>query len=337
MSVMGADPELVRPLHSWWRQAGCTILMMILWLTALKIVFELFGDTRNPSADAVIPLIGLAVMTWPVAKFFMDKWDYMWPATMLGLLGPICFGFAVAFSTEDLRALPPDQAMAVVAGAASIGMLVYCVRFTLAGLVSPIVTFAIVSVFLLIKGMSREALYSVEGFSPRGLLAGLIDHPLAALGAGIVAFIAVVVARWLELNGRAFGVESARPLHLIGGGIVALVAGRFALMLPAPLDKLALVALFLVVIVWALRIERIAVMLTCHVALVAPIMLTIFGGRVPSEQILCVAAAVVGTGMVIWGRGRRYSVALGWTRQPRHIRRNWPERVIWPYNPEIHK
>lgn len=337
MSVMGADPQLVRPLHSWWRQAGLTLFVMVLWLAALKMVFNLFGDTRNPSADAVVPLVGLAIMTWPCAKFLMERYDYMWPTTMLGLLGPICFGFAVAFSTPELRALPPDRAMAVVAGVASIGMLAFLFRFTLAGLVSPVTTFAIVSVFLNIRGMSREALQSVEGFSPRGLLAGLIDHPLAAAGAGAVALCAVVIARWLEHHGNAFGVESARPLHLIGGGIVTLVAGRFAVMLPEPWAILMIAALFVISIVWALRVERIAVMLTCHVALVAPTLVILHDGRPAPDSIACLAAVMVGVGLVIWGRGRRHSVALGWTHQPRHIRRNWPDRVIWPYDPEIHK
>ncbi|MBY8976007.1 hypothetical protein KHP62_09335 [Rhodobacteraceae bacterium NNCM2] len=314
-----------------------TLLLMTLWLVAINLVFRYFGDTRNPSAEAVVPMVGLAVITWPCAKFLVEKLDYLWPATMLGLLGPICFGFAVSFSTPELRALPPDRAMAVVAGVASIGMVAFLFRFTLAGLVSPATTFAIVSVFLNIRGMSEEALYRVEGFSPRGLLAGLIDEPLAAAGAGFVALGAVVLARWLEKNGNAFGVESARPLHLIGGGIVALVAGRFAHALPEPWDLLALLGLYLLAIVWALRIERIAVMMTCHVALVAPIVLSLYDFRPPPHQIAALAAVIVGLGLVLWGRGRKFSVALGWTQQPRHIRRNWPDRVIWPYNPEIHK
>ncbi|MEM7177466.1 MAG: hypothetical protein AAGD47_06495 [Pseudomonadota bacterium] len=333
MSVMGSDPALVRPMHSWWKQAGLTLGFMVFWLTAINLIFVTFGDSRNPSAAAVPPLVGLSIMAWPCAKIMVEKYDFLWPATMLGLLGPICFGFAVAFSTPELRALPPDRSIAVVAGVAAIGMLAYLFRFTLAGLVSPVTTFAIVSVFLSIRGLSPDAFYQVEGLSPRGLLAALIDSPWAAAGAGGMALFAIVLARWLERNANAFGVESARPLHLIGGGVLALVAGRFAHTLPEPFDMLGLIGLFALAIVWALRIERIAVMMTCHIALVPPILLAIFHARPPPEQVIALAAVIVGLGLVIWGRYRKISVKVGWTRQPRHIRRNWPERVIWPYRP----
>ena len=82
----------------------------------------------------------------------------------------------------------------------------------------------------------------VEGFSARGVLAAMLSSPWAVAAFASLSAGAVAGGRWLDLNGDDFGLAAARPLHLIGIGILALVVGRWLALLPAPIDIAALAA-----------------------------------------------------------------------------------------------
>jgi hypothetical protein len=200
-----------------------------------------------------------------------------------------------------------------------------------------VVTFTIVALFLGLYGADPERLREVEGFSPRGILAAMMRSPVWVAGFGLLSAAAVATARRLDLKGDDFGLASARPLHVIGAGVLALVVGRGLALLPQPLDLILLTAEAAVVVLWALRINRIGVMFTAHLAMTRPLVLAITGpleitlGRGDWAWILI---AICLTGFAAWPTLHEQSLRHNWTLGPGgripQPRANWWWRY-WPY------
>jgi hypothetical protein len=157
-------------------------------------------------------------------------------------------------------------------------------------------------------------------------------------GFGLLSAVAVVSARRLDLKGDDFGLASARPLHLIGAGVLALVISRWLALLPLPLSLIALTAEWIAVSVWALRINRIGVMFTAHLAMTRTIGLSIagpLGFTLDRGDWMLVLLAIVVVGMAAWPTMHEQSLRRGWTLGPGgripQPRDNWYWRY-WPYS-----
>lgn len=304
------------------------------WLAYVGAVFWSVGIGTGRTVAPIPFLVVAGIITWIMAEWLVRRRGMVWPGSMLGLLGPVSFALAFSLSTPGLRALPGLEYIMVVYGGTTVGMIIYAWRFRLAGLISPIVTFSVISLFLFFKGSKPENWATIEGFSPRGFLAAFIDSPLNMAFFGSLAALGMVKARRLDLEGDWFGLQAARPLHIICAAIVALVLGRIAEALPAGLDALALVVLFVAGFLWAMRIDRLPVLVAIWLAMARPLVVSVAelaGWSLDWRGLGWAITAVVAFGMVLWGRTRQsFFVPIGWTMQPRHIRSNWPERVIWP-------
>ncbi|MEL6210623.1 MAG: hypothetical protein AAFR44_10675, partial [Pseudomonadota bacterium] len=132
----------------------------------------------------------------------------------------------------------------------------------------------------------------------------------------------------------SFGLQAARPLHVISTAIVALIVGRLAEMLPNGIDIAVLLFLFVAGFLYAMRIDRLPVLVAIWLAMARPLVDSwtgLMGIQLTVFELAWAITAVVGFGMVVWGHTRqRYFVPSGWVMQPRHIQRNWPKRQIWP-------
>ncbi|MEM9783249.1 MAG: hypothetical protein AAF899_12330 [Pseudomonadota bacterium] len=315
-------------------EVGWVNLIFFGWLayTALTFLITGWGVGRTP---APIPYMLVAgVTTWILAEWLVKRRGMVWPGSMLGLLGPVSFAIALSLSTEAFRQMPGLHYICLIYSATTIGMMVYAYRFRLAGLISPIVTFSVISLFLFFKGHDPQNWGQIEGFSPRGFLAAFIDQPLNIAFFGGLAALGMIKARQLDLFGDWFSAQAARPLHVICSAIVALIVGRWAEALPPMLDLIALLALFAAGLLWAMRIDRLPVLVAIWLAMARPLVVVIAQTLdVPLTiwELGYGITAVTAFGMVLWGMTRqRFFVPTGWTMQPRHIQRNWPERVIWP-------
>jgi hypothetical protein len=159
-----------------------------------------------------------------------------------------------------------------------------------------------------------------------------------AIGFGLGGFGALLLARRLDLKGDDFGLAAARPLHLIGAGITALVLGRAAAMLPAPGDMLVLALLWIVAVVWTMRINRFAVMVACHFAMAKPMVMSIatpLGLTLDLRDWTILLTALLLFDLVIWPSLHKLSQRIGWTlgpggRIPPTDRKGFIWRY-WPY------
>ena len=317
------------------RDAAVALLCLVVWIAAMLVLAPLGGTDPVRNGLAGLGMIGLFAFAWGVAEWLVHARGMLAPGTMLGLLGPICLGYALAFLNRFLGVLPQGQWITLICAGAAAGMTLFMFRLRLAVLASPIVTFSVVALFFAVQGTSPDRLREIEGLSPRGILAALIDEPLnmAVIGAAAVALL--VFARWLDLHAQEFGMRSAKPLHIVGAGVTALVAGRLAGALPWPFDLATLAVLLAAAMAWGLRVDRLAVVATAFFALAGPLIVALAPADAEMGALDWIAAhmAVLGAGFFFWPLLRKRTVAAGYTKQPRHIKWNWPDRVIWPYRP----
>ncbi|MEM6487560.1 MAG: hypothetical protein AAF677_04695 [Pseudomonadota bacterium] len=304
------------------------------WVGYAALTFLLTGWGVGRTTGPIPFMIVAGIVTWFLAEWLCRRRGMIWPGSMLGLLGPVSFAIAVSLSTPEFRALPGLEYITLIYGGTTLGMFVYAYRFRLAGLISPMVTFSVITLFLFFKGSKAENWATIEGFSPRGFLAAFIDNPVNMAFFGTLAVLGVIKARQLDLFGDWFSLQAARPLHIISIAIVALIAGRMAEALPPGVDFLVLLGLFGASFLWAMRIDRLPVLVAAWLAMARPLVITYAEFTRMTLywwELGWLITAVVAIGMALWGYTRqRYFVPSGWTMQPRHILRNWPERQIWP-------
>ena len=326
-----------RPLQNRRRQGLQAIGIVAAWVIIVLVIFWATGGGSDQGGAAVPWLLGVGVLSWALAEHVAGRRGLVWPGSALGIVGPLSVGLGLSVFTPDMRAAPPEEQMAVLSGTAALLMSLFLFRFRLPGLVSPVVTFTIVALFLGLYGVDPERLRQVEGFSPRGILAAMMRSPAWVAGFGVLSAAAVISARRLDLKGDDFGLASARPLHLIGGGVLALVVGRGLALLPQPLDLICLSAEWIVITVWSLRINRIGVMITAHLAMTRPIVLAVTGPlglTLDREGWAWILTAIVAAGMAIWPVLHEQSLRHNWTLGPGgripQPRKNWWWRY-WPY------
>lgn len=314
MTAPRVDPA-GRPIGRRLAQALWSLGIVALWVALAVAIFRLTrGAPPERPAEA---MAAVALAFWLATEAIGGRHGPVWPASALGITGAISAGFAASMAGPALRSAPPAEAMAVVSGTAALVMGLWLFRFRLPGLVSPVVTFAIVAVFLAVIGTDREGLAQVEGFSARGILAALIATPAAAASAGALGLAAAVLARRLDLKGDEFGLASARPLHLIGCGVAALVAGRALAALPGPADAAALMALALAGTAWALRINRFAVMVAVQLALARPLVTALSPDTTLDPQGWAVLlTAVLAIDLAAWPLLHHVWLSRGWTLGP---------------------
>lgn len=308
------------------------------WLVLMVLIFWLAGDGPGKTHTVIPWLFGVGAVSWVLAENIAGKHGLIWPGSALGVVGPMSVGLAVSVLTPEMRASPPAQQIAVLSGTSAALMTLFIWRFRLPGLISPVVTFTVVALFLGLYGIDGEKLRQVEGFSPRGILAAMMNSAPIVAVFGSLSAGAVVLARWNDYNGDDFGLACSRPLHVIGGGIFALILGRWMGMLPWPLSLAVLSASWVAAIIWALRINRIAVMFAMHLALVRPLGLAImypFGWSLAREEWAWTVTALIFAEMFAWLWWHEWSLRRGWTLGPgRRIpqpRDNWWWRY-WPYS-----
>lgn len=260
-----------RPLEGRVRQGFQAVGIVLLWIFVCGFVFWVTGGGPTGRGSATGPaMIALGVLCWAGAEVVAGRRGLVWPGSALGIVGALSVGLGVSALTPELRASPVTVQLTVISGVAAVLMGIFLFRYRLPGLVSPTVTFTIVALFLGLYGTDPAKIAEVEGFSPRGVLAAMLDIPLVVLGVAALGLAAVAAGRRLDLHGDDFGLAAARPLHLIGAGVFCLIAGRWIAALPQPLDWLAFAALWVAAGLWALRINRVAVMVTAHLAMTKP-------------------------------------------------------------------
>ncbi|MEM6973902.1 MAG: hypothetical protein AAF577_13965 [Pseudomonadota bacterium] len=331
---LAATTPVYEPKRNKKLEVGWVNIIFFGWIgyTALTFLITGWGVGRTP---APIPyMVAIGIVTWFLAEWLVRRRGMVWPGSMLGLLGPVSFAIAISLSTEAFRQLPGLKYICLIYSATTLGMMVYAYRFRLAGLISPIVTFSVISLFLFFKGHNPANWAQIEGFSPRGFLAAFIDNPLNIAFFGGLAALGMIKARQLDLFGDWFSAQAARPLHVICSAIVALIVGRWAEALPPVFDLVSLLILFFVGLLWAMRIDRVPVLVAIWLAMARPLVVVtaeILGISLSIWELGYAITAVTSFSLVLWGLTRQpVFVTCGWTMQPRHIQKNWPERVIWP-------
>ncbi len=336
MRVARVDPA-GRPLEGRRRQALQALGIVAGWIALVVAIMRATGGAAGGPAS--VPwLLATGVAAWAAAEHVAGRRGLVWPGSALGIVGPLSVGLALSIVSPEMRAAPPAFQMAVISGTAALGMCLFLFRFRLPGLVSPVVTFTIVALFLGLYGADPAHLREVEGFSPRGILAAMMSSPLAAASFLALSAAAVAGARWLDLNGDDFGLAAARPLHIAGMGVLALVVGRWLGMLPGPADAALLLAGWAAATVWALRINRIAVMYAALYASAKPLMLALgplLGFAFARSDWGWLAPLILFGGMAIWPWMHERSLRRGWTLGPGgripQPRPNWWWRY-WPYS-----
>jgi len=327
-----------RPLERPGFEAAVSLGIMLAWFPAMVAILRgarALGIDDGPAPSLAMLL--LAVLCWLGAgRAAFGRRHLVWPASAFGIAGPMALGYALSIATPELRAGPFQTRIAVISMVSGLAMLPFLFRFRLPGLVSPIITFALVGLFLGLYGTDMQRLREVEGFSARGILAALIAEPIYGAVFGLLAVAALIGARHLDLKSDNFGLAAARPLHLVGAGVVALVAGRLAALLPPPWDIAALAALWLLAIVWTMRVNRLAVMFAAHLALAKPLILTVtapFGIAFTLEEWSAVIGAIILVDLGLWPALHLLSRRIGWTLGPGG--RMPPDRpgVFWRYWP----
>jgi hypothetical protein len=327
-----------RPLEGRRRQGAQALGIVIGWIVLIAAIFWATQEGSGRSAAPVPWLLALGLLAWLAAERVAGKHGLVWPGSALAIVGPLSVGMGLSLVTPEMRAADPTLRFAVISGTAAGLMFLFLFRYRLPGLVSPVVTFSIVALFLGLYGADPAHLREVEGFSPRGILAAMMSSPLAATSFATLSAAAVAGARWLDLNGDDFGLAAARPLHIAGMGVLALVIGRWLGMLPGPLDIGLLGLGWVAVTVWALRINRIAVMYAAVYATAKPMMLALgaeFDFTFHRADWQWLAPLILFGGMAIWPWLHEQSLRRGWTLGPGgripQPRPNWWWR-FWPYS-----
>ncbi|MEM6905456.1 MAG: hypothetical protein AAF568_06140, partial [Pseudomonadota bacterium] len=285
-----------------------------------------------------LSLIGLSCLCWAFCEVVVGRWRLIWPGSALGIIGPLSLGFALALSTPELRMGPFLPRLAIIAAVAGVAMIPFLFRFKLPGLVSPIMTFSLVGLFLTLYGADMDRLREIEGFSPRGIVAALMDEPHFVALFGVFGVVATVMARRLDMQGGNFGLAAARPLHLVGGGVAALVLGRLLAYLPQPLDLVGLTLAWTAAWLWTLRVNRIAVLFAMHYAMAKPVIQAIaelWGAEFTLWQWSYMLGAILVLSLAVWPIAHKASRDAGWTLGPGGIippesREGWLWR-FWPY------
>ncbi len=341
-----------RPLEGRGRQALMSLSILVSWVCMMLIVFwATRGD--GPGQQAWF-FWGIAAFAWLAAEAFGGRRALVWPASALVIAGSLSLGFGMGLSNSVNNGPDAIQAMMVISGTASVNMIAYLFRFRLPGLVSPIITFAIIALFLSIYGVDREGLSQVEGLSPRGILAALINNPWWMALFGLLGLVSVTLARWLDLKGDDFGVASARPLHLVGAGVVALIAGRILGWLPVPFPLIMILGVWMAGYAWSIRINRFAVLIAIHFAITKPLiaaylatarpMIASLDELLPANDLMTVrldmsdwALILLGifiADLVLWFRMHKFALDRGWILGPGgripQPRKGWLWRY-WPY------
>lgn len=316
------DP-MGRPIEGKRRQAITSLSIVVSWICC---TFLIFWATRGagPAFSAQF-FAGMACVAWLCAEAFGTRRQLVWPTSALAIAGSLSLGFSVGLATSHLREPDIVAGIAIITGVSALSMSTYLFRFRLPGLVSPIITFSIISLFLTSYGLESEGLSRVEGLSPRGILAALISSPIWMTLFGAFGLTALVLARWLDLKGDDFGLACARPLHLVGAGISALIAGRLLGQLPLPWDLLGLTALWIGGMFWATRINRFAVMVAIHLAIARPFILgfsALFGTnsltmwRPDFAEWSMLLTGIIVIDLVLWPFLHQISLSRGWTLGP---------------------
>ncbi len=120
--------------------------------------------------------------------------------------------------------------------------------------------------------------------------------------------------------------------------MLALVIDRGLALLPQPVDLLLLAIEWVVITIWALRINRIGVMFTARLAMTRPIVIAIIGPMglsLDRTDWLWTLPGIIAFGMAAWPWMHEQSLRRGWTLGPgRRIPQphdNWDWRY-WPYS-----
>jgi len=340
---LGHDPIDIhpsgRPVKGVGTEAAFSFAMVLIWVVLMAAVFALMAG--NPAGAGLWPtftLVGFFCLCWAFAEVVVGRWRLIWPGSALGLLGPLSLGFAVALSTPELRAAQPLHHIALVSIVAGVGMIPFLFRFKLPGLVSPIITFSLVGLFLELYGADMNRLKQMEGFSPRGIIAALLNEPIFMALFGVLSAAAAVYARRLDMKGGNFGLAAARPLHLIGGGVAVLIAGRVLGWLPNPLNIGTLSLLWIAAHLWGLRVNRVGVQIAMHFAMVKPLVHAIIdpmGLTMTIQDWSWLLTGLLIFDLALWPIGHKWSRSLNWTlgpggKRPPLDRPGWKWRY-WPY------
>ena len=326
-----------RPLEGRRRQGLQALGIVLGWIGLVSLISWATGGGQG--GDASMPwMLGLGLACWLAAEEVAGRRGLVWPGSALGIVGALSVGLAMAISTPELRDGPFAARFAVISGSSALIMAGFLFRFRLPGLVSPVVTFTIVALFLGLYGTDPAHLREVEGFSPRGILAAMMSSPLAAATFAALSAAAVAGARWLDLKGDDFGLAAARPLHIAGMGVLALVIGRWMGMLPGPADAVLIFLGWLAATVWALRINRIAVLYAAVYATAKPMMLALgplMGFTFQRADWQWLAPLILFGIMAIWPWLHEQSLRRGFTLGPGgripQPRNTWWWR-FWPYS-----
>lgn len=324
-----------RPVEGRGRQAVIAMAVIAGWLALVVLVMWSHRGLDPLQPARLLGAVGL--ITWMACEMFGGRQGPIWPISALGIAGSLSIGYAAGLCARAWYAPGDAAGMGVVSGASALAMLAFMFRFRLPGLVSPIITFSVVALFIMLYGVDKQSLARVEGLSPRGILAALISSPWAMALFGLLGVGAVGLARRLDLNGDDFGIASARPLHLVGAGVTALVIGRILLELPFPFAMIVLAGVWIAAYYWALRINRVAVLIAIHFAIAKPMLYAFMAplGWTPNITEWTVMLTVVFFfDLAIWPRLHQISLAEGWTlgpggRVPKE-RPGWAWRY-WPY------
>ena len=333
MRAARVDPA-GRPLEGRRRQGVQALGIVFAWIV---LVVGIFHATAGTDGGAAPWLMGVGVAAWALAEHVAGRRGLVWPGSALAIVGPLSIGLGLTVISPEMRAASPDQQVAVVAGTSAVLMALFLFRFRLPGLVSPVVTFTIVALFLGLYGLDAERMREVEGFSPRGILAAMLQSPLVVGTVLALSGGAVALARWLDLNGDDFGLAAARPLHVIGAGVLALIVGRWLALAPVPLDLALLAGAWAAAAVWALRLNRIGVMLTAQLAMAKPTVTAlglVMGFTFTRADWGWLLPLIVVGGIAAWPWMHERALRRGWILGPGgripQPRANWWWRY-WPY------
>lgn len=325
-----------RPLRRAGFEAGLALGVILAWMAVFGAILAIDHAGALGRGDGALAA-GLAALCWLGAEHAGTRHHMIWPTSAFGICGGLSAGFAVFLSAHDFGAAPFDTYMTLVSAPGAAVMLAFLLRFKLPGLVSPVLTFSLVALFMELYGTDPARLRQLEGFSPRGIAAALLQSELWVLGFGLLGLTSLLLARRLDLKGDDFGLAAARPLHLIGGGLVALILGRIFALMPVPLDLILLTGLWLLAYFWCFRINRVAVLVVIHYAMGKPFFAawaSAFGVTLDLTAWIALFWITLIFDFALWPWGHKRSKALGWTLGPGgrvpEDRPGWIWRY-WPY------
>lgn len=310
-------------------------LIILVWLGLIVLIMWSHRGLDPVQPARLLAAVGL--LSWAGSEMLGGRLGPIWPISSLAIAGSLSIGYAAGLMVHTTEYSNHSNGIAMICAISALSMLAFLFRFRLPGLVSPVVTFTVVALFLMLYGADKESLQKVEGISARGILAALMSNPLWAVLFGVLSGAAVFLARRLDLRGDDFGVASARPLHLMGGGVAALVVGRALALLPFPLDAILLALVWIGAFYWALRINRVAVLIAIHFAIAKPTLYaftTPLGWTPDITEWSIMLTIVFVFDLAIWPRLHQMSLSHGWTLGPGgripEERDGWMWRY-WPY------